>query len=126
MDEDRALIPALRPAGCPPDGPVSLLIMVFTDDGELMGSAPVTRAPRWLWRDGCLCIGYSPVRVPVIRPGRYATGLICAVAPGPEGGQFRPLWPVSLGPPQELRAGDGITITDGVIAIIPDLPGPHG
>lgn len=106
------------------DGPVSLVIIVFTGDGELMGAAAVTRPPRWLWRDGHLCLSYSPVTVTVTRACRYSTALICAVAP--ESGVYQPLWPVSLGPGQELRAGNSITITDGVISIIPELPGPHG
>jgi hypothetical protein len=107
-----------------PDGPVHLVIIVFTDDGELMGSAPVTRQPRWLWRDGRLAVSYSPVTVRTSRAGRYSTALICAVSP--DTGAYVPLWPVSLGDPQEMRAGDNIHITDGVISIIPDLPGPHG
>lgn len=106
------------------DGPVHLAVIVFTDDGELMGSAAVTRQPEWLWRDGRLCIRYSPVTVIITRPGRFKTGLICAVSP--DDGAYQPLWPVSLGPPQEMRAGENITITDGVIFIIPHLPGPHG
>jgi hypothetical protein len=107
-----------------PDGPVQLALLVFTDDGELMGSAPVTRQPRWLWRDGRLSISYSPVRVVLNRGGAYGTALICAVSE--DTGIYAPLWPLSLGPPQELKAGDRITITDGVIALTPDLPGPHG
>ncbi len=110
-------------AGEPPPGPVQLWFAVFTGDGELMGAEPVTR-PRWQWRDGCLCLGYSPVHVTVARPGRFSTGLICAVSPGT--GIFRPLWPVSLGPGRDMRAGDNITVEDGVIALRPELPGPHG
>ena len=52
------------------------------------------------------------------------TALICAVSDAT--GVYIPLWPVSLGEPQEMRAGDYITINDGIIAITPDLPGPHG
>ena len=97
---------------------------MFSGDGELMGGAPVTRQPRWLWRYGRLCISYAPVRVVLDRGGVYSTALICAVSPGT--GMYAPLWPVSLGPAHEMRAGDDVTITDGVIAITPDLPGPHG
>jgi hypothetical protein len=107
-----------------PDGPVHLVIIVFAGDGEMMGSAPVTRQPRWLWRDGRLGIVYSPVRVVLHRGGAFSTALICAVSE--DTGTYVPLWPVSLGPPQEMRAGDFITIADGIIAITPDLPGPHG
>ena len=107
-----------------PGGAVHLVIIVFAGDGELMGAAPVTRQPRWLWRDGQLAVSYSPVRVVLDRGGSYGTALICAVSDAT--GAYVPLWPVSLGEPQEMRAGDDITITDGVIAITPDLPGPHG
>ena len=115
--------PAMR-AGEPPPGPVQLWFAVFTDDGELMGAEPVTRQPRWLWRDGCLCLGYSPLTVTVTRAGRFSTGLICAVSP--DTGVFRPQSPLSLGPGQDMRAGNTITVADGVIAIHPELPGPHG
>jgi len=107
-----------------PDGLVVLEFVVFSGDGELMGSALVTREPRWLWRDRRLGISYTPLRVVLGRGGTYSTALICAVSP--DTGTYVPLWPVSLGEPQEMRAGDSITITDGIIAITPDLPGPHG
>lgn len=105
-------------------GPVELWVIVFADDGAFMGAARAARQPAWLWRDGRLCCDYSPVRVPVQYPGRYQTGLICAVSPKTRA--YRPLWPISLGPPHKLRRGDDITITDGIIALTPDLPGPHG
>jgi hypothetical protein len=103
---------------------VHLAVIVFAGDGEMLGSARVTRVPRWLWRDGRLAVSYTPVRVVLDRGGAYSTGLICAVSDAT--GAYVPLWPVSLGRPQELRAGDNILISDGIIAIIPDLPGPHG
>lgn len=124
MAEARFLTQGRWQLGEPPSGPVQLWFAVFTDDGELMGAEPVTRPPRWRWRDGCLCIDYSPVRVAITRAGRFRTGLICAVSR--ETGIFRPLWPLSLGPGQDMRAGDNITVEDGVIAIHPELPGPHG
>jgi hypothetical protein len=121
--ELRPAVSSWRQPGMP-DGPVYLVIIVFTGDGELMGSAPVTRQPRWQWKDGALAISYSPVRVVLARGGTYSTALICAVSA--DTGVYVPLWPVSLGDPQQMRAGDDIHITDGVISIIPDLPGPHG
>jgi hypothetical protein len=124
LEQSRDLASWRPAAGEMTAGPVHVVVIVFTDDGEFMGAAPAARQPRWLWRDGCLCIDYSPVTVTAVRPGRYGTGLICAVSPGT--GIYQPLWPVSLGPSHELRRGDDIIITDGVIAIIPELPGPHG
>lgn len=108
--------------GNPPDGPVELWFFVFATDGSFMGAAQARQQPSWLWRDGRLCCDYSPVRVSVQYRGMYATALICAVA----GDRYRPLWPLSLGEPQELRSGDNITIANGVISLIPELPGPHG
>lgn len=111
-------------AGNLPDGPAELWFAVFADDGAFMGAAPAAGTPRWLWRDGRLCCDYSPVRITVRHPGRYQTGLICAVSL--ETRTYRPLWPLSLSPPGELRHGDSITIADGIIALTPELPGPHG
>lgn len=108
--------------GNPPDGPVELWFFVFATDGSFMGAAQARQQPSWLWRDGRLCCDYSPVRITITHGGTYSTGLICAVA----GGMYRPLWPLSLGEPQELKAGDFITIIDGLISLIPELPGPHG
>lgn len=106
------------------DGPVELWFAVFADDGAFMGAARTVRQPSWLWRDGTLCCDYSPVRVAVRYGGTYSTGLICAISPQTR--TWKPLWPVSLGPPHELKRGDDITVTDGVIAFIPELSGPHG
>jgi hypothetical protein len=120
-DWDVAWHPA---AGAIPDGPVELWFVVFADDGAFMGAAHADRQPAWRWRDGQLCCDYSPVRITVQHQGRYQTGLICAVSPQTRA--WRPLWPLSLGPSHELKRGDTITVTDGVISLIPDLPGPHG
>jgi hypothetical protein len=119
-----------------PDGPVVLWIAVFTAAGELMGAAPAELRPAWLWRDGRLCVAYGPVTVTVFSPGWYAFGVICAVPLSELGAShsrvsrmpFVPLWRISLGEPQELRAGDNIHVLDGVVAIIPeygDRPGPE-
>ena len=85
-----------------------------------MGAAPVPARPSWLWRDGELCLSYAPVRIVVEVGGRYETGVICAVMPAARA--CRPLWKVGLGEPAELRPGDDITITDGVIKITADQP----
>ena len=117
--------PAWRPAdGEIPDGPVELWFAVFAGDGAFMGAARATRKPAWLWRDGRLCCDYSPVVIRMQYPGCFRTGLICAVSP--QARTWRPLWPVSLGPPGELGRGDYMTVTEGVISLIPELPGPHG
>lgn len=106
--------------GSPPDGPAELWFLVFATDGAFMGAAPAPVPAVWLWRNGHLCLDYSPVRITVRHGGFYGTGLICAVS----GQAYRPLWPLSLGTPQKLRAGDFITITDGVIILTPELPEP--
>jgi hypothetical protein len=112
----------VRSKGPGQDGRAELWVAVFTADWTLMGAAPAPPRPGLLWRDGRLCIDYSPVKVRIVRGGRYATGVICAVMPGAR--QYQPLWSVSLGPPGDLREGDDITVLDGVIAIIPDPPAP--
>jgi hypothetical protein len=116
----------VRSSGAGQDGAAELWVAVFADDWTFMGAALATPRPRLLWRDGRLCLGYSPVRVPIVRAGAYKTGVICAVMRGAR--QYRPLWQVGLGKSQKLRAGDDITITDGVIAITPDhlLPADGG
>jgi hypothetical protein len=126
VDKEQALdLASWRPAaGEMTAGPVELWVIVFTDDGAFMGAARAARQPAWLWRGGRLCCDYSPVHVLVQHPGRYQTGLICAVSP--QSRTYRPLWPISLGPSHKLRRGDNITITDGIIALTPELPGPHG
>lgn len=106
-----------------PAGPVELWVIVFTGDGEIMGSAAATARLSWRWQAGRLMLDYGPVRVRVHRAGTYETALICAAVPSSR--VFVPLWPVSLDPSERMQAGDDITI-DGFIAIIPDLPGPHG
>ena len=107
-----------------PDGPVELWFAVFAGDGAFMGAARAARQPAWLWHDGRLCCDYGPVVIRMQHPGRYQTGLICAVSP--QARTWHPLWPVTLGPPGSLRRGDWMTVTDGIIALIPELPGPHG
>jgi hypothetical protein len=112
----------VRSAGPGQDGAAELWVAVFADDGTFMGAAPCPATPGLVWRDGRLCLVYSPVLVTMRRAGRYQTGVICAVMRGAR--QYRPLWPVSLGTPHELRAGDSMTILDGIIAITPDVPVP--
>ena len=110
-----------------PDGPVTLWYAVTDAGGMVMGTAPMPPMMPWRWQDGRLCLAYSGLRVVITRPGWYAYGLICAVSDGEQATPFIPLWRVSLGKPQELRAGDDIYILDGVIAISPDddaRPGP--
>ena len=119
-------LPDLSPAraGGLPDGPVELWILVFATDGALMGSARAARQPSWTWRNGKISLDYTPVHIVISHGGRYSTGLICAVSAANR--NYRPLWPISLGEPQELRAGDDMTIIDGVVSLTPELPGPHG
>jgi hypothetical protein len=100
------------------DGRAELWFAVFTADWTFMGAAPAP-GPVLVWKDGHLCLSYSPLVVVIRVPGWYKTGVICAVMPGAR--QYRPLWPVSLGEPRELRAGDTITVTEGLIKIHPDL-----
>jgi len=111
-------------AGQLPDGPVELWFAVYDADGMLMGAAPATVPPTWLWRDGRLCLAYGHVRVIMSRPGTYDHAVICAVSVMPQGAPFAPLWRIGLGKPQELRAGSDMHIVDGVVAIIPDPAGP--
>jgi hypothetical protein len=110
--------------GNPPDGPAELWFLVFATDGAFMGAARIWRQPSWLWRGGKLCCDYSPVRIRIEHAGTYSTGLICVVSPGTQ--VYRPLWPLSLGKPQYLGKHDFMTIEDGIIALTPELPGPHG
>lgn len=91
---------------------------MFADDGHFMGAAPAPAQPSWQWRHGSLCLSYAPVRVIIQTGGWYKTGAICAVMPAARA--YRPMWAVSLGEPHELRPGDDITITDGVIEITAD------
>lgn len=113
---------ANRMTGNLPEGDVELWFAVFTDDGEFMGAAPAQSRPRWLWRGGKLCCDYSPVVITMMRQGRYSTGLICAVSPVTRA--WQPLLPVGLGKPGELKAGNTITIIDGIIAMTFGLPDP--
>jgi hypothetical protein len=113
----------VRSAGPGQDGHAELWVAVFTADWTFMGAAPCPPAPDLIWRDGRLCLVYSPVQVTIRRRGFYHTGVICAVMPGAR--QYQPLWPISLGTPRELRAGDTMSIVDGFIAIHPEpLPEP--
>ncbi len=108
--------PAWRAGAEMPAGPVELWVVIVTGDDEVMGAAPATRTG-WRWVGGRLCYQYGPVQVPVLFAGRYATGHICAVSE--QARVYRPLWAVGLGEPQDLRAGDTLTITDGYITISP-------
>jgi hypothetical protein len=118
----------VRSAGAGQDGRAELWVAVFTAGWTLMGAAPAPAHPGLIWRDGRLCIDYAPVTVTVRRAGIYQTGVICAVVPGAR--QYTPLVPVSLGPPNHLRPGETITITDGVLALDftrtghPEIPAP--
>ena len=105
-----------------PEGPVELWLIVAGDDGTVMGAGPMTQAPSWCWKDGRLAIDYSPVRIPIRQRGRYARGLIVAVSR--ESGTWAPFCPVGLSggrKDRELRAGDEMTMTDGVLALYPEL-----
>jgi hypothetical protein len=114
----------IRSAGAGQDGAAELWVAVFTADWTLMGAAPAAPRPPLVWRGGRLCLDYSPVYVTIRRRGIYRTGVICAVMRGAR--QYRPLWPVGLGEPKELRPGDDMTILDGIIEIDPDPPGGRG
>jgi hypothetical protein len=109
--------PAWRSVTEMPAGPVDLWVVIVAEEGEVMGAAPAGRTG-WRWAGGRLCYQYGPVRVPVLFAGRYATGHICAVSE--QARVYRPLWAVGLGEPQDLRAGDTLTITDGYIAVTPE------
>ncbi len=114
-----------------PDGPVELWFAVYDAGGVLLGAAPATRDPAWVWRGGRLCLAYGRVRVEMDRPGVYDYAVICAVSLLPGGSPFAPLWRIGLGEPHELRAGDDIHILDGVVAILPggvsgETGGPAG
>jgi hypothetical protein len=108
-----------------PDGPVTLWFAVTDAAGAIMGAARMPVPMPWRWQHGRLCAAYSGLRVIMTRPGWYAYGVICAVSGAEQVTPFMPLWRVSLGKPQELRAGDDLTVAEGVIAIIPDpaVPG---
>ena len=105
-----------------PDGPVELWFAVYSADGILMGAAPATAPLTWCWRDGRLCLAYGAVFVIMSRAGTYDYAMIGAVSLSPQGSPFAPLWRIGLGKPQELRAGDSMSILDGVVALIPDPP----
>ena len=107
-----------------PPGPVELWVAVFDTDGEFMGAAQAPPRLATTWRAGQLAFAYTPLQVVMQRGGWYKTGVICAV--NRQARAYRGLWPVSLGEPGELRPGDTITITDGVIAVTPDLPEVSG
>lgn len=129
MSEIAVLDPVV---GAPlPDGPVTLVIAVFTAGRDMMGAAACPAQPRWLWRAGRLCVAYGRTRVVMRRGGVYAYGVICAIpeaGPAPAAGVVRlplaPLWRISLGEGCELRPGDNMTIMDGVVEIIPDAAPP--
>jgi hypothetical protein len=102
------------------DGPVRLWFAVTDADGRIMGAAPMPVPMPWLWRGGQLCLAYTGLRIVMTRPGRYSDGLICAVTEGEQAAPFVPMWQVSLGKPEDMRAGDDVWIGDGVIVIIPE------
>lgn len=112
----------LQPGRPVPDGPVELWFAVFDAAGTLLGAAPATAPLAWYWRDGRLNLAYGTVGVVLSRPGTYDYAMICAVSAMPQGSPFAPVWRISLSPKHELRAGDNIWITDGLIAIVPDAP----
>jgi hypothetical protein len=113
----RAWDPMWRQAsGQLPEGPVTLWMTVFSDDQRFLGAAPMTANVAWAWKDGRLCASYGTVQVIVTEDGRYETGVIVAVS----GRQYVPVFRISLGEPQEVRAGWDICVYDGLIAIIPD------
>jgi hypothetical protein len=107
---------AWRPAaGNLPNGPVTLWMAVFSDDHRLMGAAPMTGQPAWIWRDGQVAIDYGTVVVEVLQPGRYADAVIVAVASG----RYQPVFRIGLGEGRDMRAGWTITIRDGAMAFHP-------
>lgn len=95
-----------------PDGPVGLWMAILSTGGALMGAAPITGLPVWVWHNGMLAVDYGPVKVWVDQPGWYETGCIIAVS----GRRWMPVIRISLGKPGELRRGDDITIIGGKIA----------
>jgi hypothetical protein len=99
-----------------PEGPVTLWMAVFSDARQLLGSAPATGLPSWLWRDGRLSIDYGTVHVGVLAEGRYQTAFIIAVS----GGRYVPVFRIGLGKPQLVRPGTTMTILDGRITLTPD------
>ena len=100
-----------------PDGPCELWAVISSTDRQFMGASPAGARPAWRWRGGKLCLDYSPVRVTVRDGGWYESCVLCAVTPAVHA--YRAMWRLSLGKPAELRPGDNITITDGVIEIQP-------
>jgi hypothetical protein len=109
-----------------PDGPVTLWYDVTEADGTVMGTAPMPATMPWRWRGGRLCLVYSGLRVVIARPGWYVYGVIYAVPGSEQAAPSIPLWQVSLGKSQQLRAGDDIHILDGMIAITPDYAARPG
>ena len=107
-----------------PEGPVELWLAVASDEGAVMGAGPMTETPSWCWKDGRPAISYGPVRILIQRRGRYARGLIVAVSR--ESGAWAPVCPIGLsgGKRRELRAGDEMTMVDGVLALYPELHSP--
>lgn len=99
-----------------PPGPVQLWMVVLSDDHRILGAAPMTAAPSWVWGAGRLGADYGTVRVLVIADGRYQDAMIVAVA----GRQYRPVFRLSIGEPQKVRKGWDITVTDGRIEFVPE------
>jgi hypothetical protein len=117
MASDALALPALEPAHKArdmPEGPVSLFLAVFSDDGRPMGVAPAAE-PRWCWRNGAAHLDYGPVRVDIREAGRYACGYLVAVS----GQWWRPVLRVNFNDDVHglLRPGDWMTVTDAVIRL---------
>jgi len=107
------LSPARRAADLPP-GPVQLWIIIVSAGDQPMGAAQITEPLQPSWKDGKLHIGYGRrIKVLVEMPGWYDRAYLVAVS----GQSWRPVARISLGPSQEVRRGDDITVCDGKLAM---------
>jgi len=107
------LSPAHRAADLPP-GPVQLWIIIISTTNQPMGAAPVTEPLSPSWQDGKLHIGYGHrIKVLVEERGWYDRAYLVAVT----GRAWRPVARIDIGPSQEMRYGDNITVCDGKLAM---------
>jgi len=97
-----------------PDGPVQLWMTVWSDDGRVLGEAPITRTPSYLAKSGRLHLAYGEVTVQVKAAGRYKHAYIVAVT----GSAWRPVARVPLDPPgQQVQPGVVMHVLDGMIGM---------